>query len=97
MQLGCIVRDTYARDVFLGIRPEYVRLRPAEQGGWRGKVVRVERLGDDTVVEVAVDLGKFVARTAGPPFCGVGDTVGILLPVRHFHVFDSRGERLETV
>lgn len=97
IQLGCIVRDTYARDVFLGIRPEHVRLRPADQGGWRGTVARVGRVGDDTTVEVTVDMGSFVALQVGEPTHSPGDVVAILLPAMHLHIFDSRGERLETM
>lgn len=95
--LNCMVRDSFARDVSLGIRPEHIRLRPADQAGWRGKVARVDRVGAHRLVEVTVDMGSFVARVDDDQTYEPGDVVLITLPPKHMHVFDVRGARLETV
>ncbi len=96
IQLGCMVRDSYARDVSLGIRPEHVRLRSADQPGWRGRVARVDRVGDRTSVEVRVDMASFVAHADSDQPYEPGDIVTIMLSTKHLHVFDVRGSRLET-
>ena len=95
--LSRMVRDLSARDVSLGIRPEHVRLSPADQGGWRARVTRVDRVGGRTAVEVAVDMGVFVAVVDADEEASYepGDAVVIRLPKQHLHVFDVRGHRLE--
>jgi ABC-type sugar transport system ATPase subunit len=94
LQLNGVIAEEYARDVFLGVRPEYVRLRPAPTPGWPGRVTRVESSADRTVIEVHVDGGDFVAREHGESRYQVGDRVSIAMAPKHLYVFDAPGDRL---
>ena len=94
LQLDGVIAEEYARDVFLGVRPEYVRLRPAPTPGWPGRVTRVESSDDRTVIEVHVDGGDFVAREDGESRYEVGDRVSIAMAPKHLYVFDAPGDRL---
>ena len=93
--LAGIVRDMYARDVSLGIRPEHVCISPAGDSGWRARVIRVDQIDGRTVVEVGVDMGAFVGVVDDDATYEPSDIVTIKLPTRHLHVFDVRGHRLE--
>jgi multiple sugar transport system ATP-binding protein len=79
----------------LGVRPEHVRLAEPGRGALRGEVLVVERLGAETLVHV--DLGApepFVARTDGGVALRAGEAVGLRLPEREMHLFDSEGAAL---
>ncbi len=94
IQLNGVVAEEYARDVFLGVRPEHVRLQRAPAAGWRGRVTRVESTDDRSVIEVHVDGGDFVAREDGHSRYQVGDRVAVAMAAKDLHVFDAPGDRL---
>ena len=94
LQLNGVIAEEYVRDVFLGVRPEHVRLQRHPAAGWRGRVTRVDSSDDRTVVEVHVDGGDFVAREDGESRYEVGDQVTIAVAPKHLHVFDAPGDRL---
>ena len=94
LQLNGVVTEEYARDVFLGVRPEHVRLHSEPTAGWRGRVTRVESSDDRTVIEVHVDGGDFVAREDGESRYRVGDRVTVAMAPKHLYVFDAPGDRL---
>lgn len=95
LQLNGTVTEDYARDVFLGVRPERVRLQRDPTTGWRGTVTRVDPVGGAIVVEVRVDGGEFVAREEGDGAYHVGDRVSVAMAPRDLYVFDAPGDRLE--
>lgn len=95
LQLNGVVAEDYARDVFLGVRPEHVRLQPDPSTGWRGRVTRVESIGTHTRIDVRVDGGDFIAREDGESRYQPGDQISITMAPAHLHVFDARGGRLE--
>jgi ABC-type sugar transport system ATPase subunit len=97
VELNGAVVQTYARDVFLGIRPENIRLRTGSTNGWKAAVSSVTPVENGATIEVTVDMGRFVAREEGEVRHQVGDTVLLTLPGKHLHVFDERGVRLDVV
>ncbi len=97
VQLNGLIAEDYARDVFLGIRPEHIRLNPDPTAGWRGKVEAIRSQEGPTMIEVHVDGGEFIVREEGESSYKVGDRVSISMPARHLHVFDAHGGRLEMV
>jgi len=97
IQLNGAVQQTYFRDVFLGIRPEHVRLRDGSTAGWKAKVSSVTPADNGTAIAVTVDMGAFVAREEGEVRYKVGDTVLLTLPRKQLHLFDQRGLRLDIV
>ena len=97
LQLNGVIAEDYARDVFLGVRPEHVRLQLDPTTGWRGKVTRVESCGTQTTIEVRVDGGDFVAREDGESRYQEGDRVSVAMAPKHLHVFDARGDRLDVL
>ena len=97
VQLPGVVEQTYARDVFLGIRPEHVKLKAGSTHGWKATVSSVTPIENGTAIEVTVDMGAFVAREEGKVAHKVGDTVFLTLPRKHLHLFDDRGVRLDIV
>ena len=94
LQLNGVIAEEYVRDIFLGVRPEHVRLQREPMAGWRGRVTRVDSGDDRTVVEVHVDGGDFVAREDGESRYKVGDQVTIAMAPKHLYVFDAPGDRL---
>ena len=96
VELNGVIAETYARDIFLGIRPEHVQLRTGSNG-WKAKVSSVTPCKGGVAVAVTVDMGAFVAREEGDARHAVGDTVLLTLPPRHLHVFDDRGGRLDVL
>ena len=97
IQLTGMVAQTFARDVFLGIRPEYVRLRDQGVTGWKARVSAVDAVDEGAAVEVTVDMGVFVALHRGEVPYQLGQEVSLALPPKHLHVFDERGGRLDVV
>ena len=97
IQLTGMVAQTFARDVFLGIRPEYVRLRDRGVTGWKARVSAVDPAETGTTVEVTVDMGVFVALHQGEVSYQLGQDVSLALPAKHLHVFDERGGRLDVI
>ena len=97
IQLNGIVEPGQFRDVWLGIRPEHVRLRTGSTAGWKAKVSSVTPIENSTAIAVTVDMGAFVAREDGEVRYKVGDTVLLTLPRKHLHLFDQRGLRLDVV
>ena len=97
VQLNGMIEETYARDVFLGVRPEHVRLERKPDTGWRGTVTTVEARHGHTTIGVRVDGGNFVAREEGESPYETGDRVAVSMASRQLHVFDERGVRLEVV
>ena len=97
LQLNGVVEETFVRDVFLGVRPEHVRLSPDAASGWQGTVAGVESRGDRTTVEVRVDGGCFIACGDNATSHRPGDRVAVQMAAKHLHVFDERGDRLDVV
>ena len=94
VELSGVVEENYVRDVFLGIRPEHVRVLPDPSSGWRGKVSRVEVMEESTLVSVRVDGGEFTASYKKKSAYQSGDSVALSMESKYFHVFDERGQRL---
>ena len=97
VQLNGLIAEDYARDVFLGVRPEHIQLNPDPTAGWRGKVEAIRSQKGQTTVEVHVDGGEFIAREVEESRYKVGDRVSIAMSARHLQVFDAHGGRLEVV
>jgi len=95
IQLNGVVTEDYARDVFLGVRPEHVRLQLDPATGWRGAVTRVEFAGGRTTIAVHVDGGDFVAREDGEGRYQVDDLVSVAMARKHLCVFDACGDWLD--
>ena len=95
--LNGAVQHGQFRDVWLGIRPEYVGLRTGSTAGWKAKVSSVTPIEGGFAIAVTVDMGAFVAREKGEVRHKVGDTVLLTLPRKHLHLFDQRGLRLDIV
>ena len=72
----------------LGIRPQY--LRPTEGGGLKGTVTVSERLGTETVLEVALDDGtRLMAALAEDVVLHPGDPVAFDFDGARAHVFEE--------
>jgi multiple sugar transport system ATP-binding protein len=81
-----------ADSVSLGMRPERVRPVPLEQAAMQGRAAVIERLGERTLVYVAMADGKtLVAEDAGISSIRVGDTVGLSIDIDAAHLFDAQG------
>jgi multiple sugar transport system ATP-binding protein len=77
---------------FIGLRPEYISLRPAGQGALQGRVELVEALGAETLVYVNLPGGaQVVTRQNQRSSLHVGDTVGLAMDAANAHLFDAQG------
>ena len=72
--------------VFIGIRPERVRL--SSDGEIRGRVSRVERTGADAYVSIATSAGTIVARVDAANVPDVGIELACGWEPQHVRRFD---------
>jgi sn-glycerol 3-phosphate transport system ATP-binding protein len=87
------------RDVMLGVRPEHVVLAPGKAEAVGLAVDFVEALGADTLVHGR--LGRsgaaLTVRLPGSARVSTGDTLSLLVPPEHLHLFDgASGARLSS-
>ncbi|UJW83360.1 ABC transporter ATP-binding protein [Hydrogenophaga sp. SL48] len=76
----------------IGLRPESVAVRAAEQGAVRGQVELVEALGAETLIYVSTgDGAQLVARQSERTALHAGDPVTLDIDTRHAHWFDNSG------
>jgi multiple sugar transport system ATP-binding protein len=80
--------------VVLGVRPEHVRLRGADQGSLGGRVQHVEYFGSHWVAEVQTDAGvvKVLAEKSVRPV--LQERVGLEFETERVVLFDAATERL---
>jgi multiple sugar transport system ATP-binding protein len=80
--------------VVLGVRPEHVRLRGADEGSLGGRVQHVEYFGSHWVAEVQTDAGvvKVLADKSVRPV--LQERVGLDLETERIVLFDAATERL---
>jgi len=81
------------QDVWLGLRPETLRLvdagTSAAHGRLRGTAELVEPLGAETILNVAIgEESRIVARINGHARLRAGDQVELALDPENLHVFD---------
>jgi multiple sugar transport system ATP-binding protein len=79
-----------AQQVWLGIRPEDIRLVAANSpADLSGKVAIIERLGAETYVNVVNGTQTLLVRVPGDIALRSGDTVQLALDRAGFHLFDQ--------
>jgi multiple sugar transport system ATP-binding protein len=79
-----------AAETMLGIRAE--RVRPAQKGTTTGTVRVVERLGERTLIHVALaDGSALVAEDAFVSPLRPGDSVALAIEGAFAHLFDAHG------
>jgi len=84
-----------ARPTYVGIRSEAVQVGPAGSGQCDGEVDVAEYLGADSYLLINCgSLGRVVARVDGATELRPGEAVGIELPERERHFFDSDGRAI---
>jgi len=77
----------------LGVRPEHAQLDA--DGPLAGRVRVVERLGDETILDVMTEGGAGIVVRTDPAFAvAVGETVRIGLPADRLYLFDEGGRSL---
>ncbi|MDP3196956.1 ABC transporter ATP-binding protein [Tabrizicola sp.] len=77
----------------VGLRPEHVRLAPAQGAPLTGTIRLVERLGNQTLVHVATPAGLVCVQGAGRLPAVVGDNVGLTYDPDQTLFFDADGRR----
>lgn len=87
------LRERVGGTVLLSGRPDVIRA-PREEDSvdvrLRGAVVRVQRLGAQDLVDVAVPTGEWVAAFPARSGLGRGDAVEVAVDVRALSVFDAQ-------
>ena len=79
----------------LGLRPEHLRLVPAEEGSVTGRVDVLEYLGADTFVIVdGGAAGRITVRVSGDATVQPGAEVGLGFDAQALHAFDADGATL---
>lgn len=81
-----------AETVTLGVRTEHIRIRRSADGAARGQVKRIEHLGDQNHLHVALAGTDMVTLTDPDAGLAVGDAVDLQLAAPL--CFDAHGERL---
>jgi sn-glycerol 3-phosphate transport system ATP-binding protein len=74
----------------VGIRPEAVRI---DQSGIPARVVAVEFLGADTLIETRIGEHSFIVRQPGRVSSEAGETVGLTWSPQDVHWFDLSSDR----
>jgi ABC-type sugar transport system ATPase subunit len=82
------------RAVVLGIRPEGMRLLPADADGWPAMVEELEPLGSETIVGLRMaDLALTARVEGGMARVGRGDAVKWMPAPQALHWFDGESGR----
>jgi multiple sugar transport system ATP-binding protein len=86
--------EAAASRAILGVRPEHVRLRGADQGSLGGSVQHVEYFGSHWVAEVQTEVGpvKVLADKSLRPT--LTEQVGLDFDTQHLVLFDAATEKL---
>jgi multiple sugar transport system ATP-binding protein len=85
-----IVKD---QKLTLGIRPEHVRISEDGKGALVGTVQLLERLGNQTFMEVVTATGvSTTALIEGDLVLDIGDKVGVNFAATDCHLFNEKGE-----
>ena len=75
----------------LGVRPQYLAPTSADAGMLRGEVLLTERLGSETVVDVALGGGKnVIAALPEDRILAPGETIGLSFDPAQAHLFAER-------
>ncbi|RMX06343.1 ABC transporter ATP-binding protein [Corticibacter populi] len=81
----------------LGVRPECVRLAPADQtAALRARVLSFEYLGADLVLRCEVGSEALTLRVDGQQNLQVGDELALQCAAGDLHFFDATGRRMDT-
>ena len=93
--MGRELEHASGREVVFGIRPQDLALRPSEDAGpadLNGKIVLVEHLGTETLVDI--EAPGFSLQASMPPTdtLAEGQRVGVSLDFTRSHVFDAAEE-----
>ena len=79
--------------VKIGIRPEHLQLCPPSRAHLVGRIAHIEHLGEAAYYYIAVPgFDSIVVRHGEERQLTLDDEVGLHIPARHAHVFDSRGD-----
>jgi sn-glycerol 3-phosphate transport system ATP-binding protein len=95
------LREWRGQSVYLGIRPEKVKLSRVDPGRAQpdayethGVIVAREALGAETIYTVETPLGTVTARDYQDELLRLDQQVAVCLPHVHCHYFDSDGKRI---
>jgi multiple sugar transport system ATP-binding protein len=92
-----VAKDDAGREVWVGLRPEHVRITTGgggsgASGGLDGKVEFDEVLGAETLVYVATPAGRFIARVAAGTSLPPGAPVELAPEPGALRLFDAESE-----
>ena len=91
--------DGVSKKVFVGFRPEDIRLNAFSQEGspgGRARVLSVEAMGAETLIYLESEIGSPVARVLGAADVEAGSEVTYGVPRASLHLFDGEtGRRIE--
>jgi multiple sugar transport system ATP-binding protein len=88
-----IVKD---QKLTLGIRPEHVSISESGKGALVGTVQLLERLGNQTFMEVVTATGvSTTALIEGDLVLDIGDKVGVNFAATDCHLFNEKGEAFQ--
>jgi len=95
--LEAILGQSLQAGGFVGLRPESLRLEPAQGALLQGTVELVEALGAETLIYVTTAQGaQLVARQNERTPLRAGDRVGIQIDTAAAHLFDAQGRITRT-
>lgn len=84
-------------ELVLGIRPHHLVLAKPGEGLVRGKIVIVEHLGNETLINVSTSSGRSVLATiAGDAPVKLGEEIGLSFSQEQSHVFLSSGPSIKS-
>lgn len=85
-------------DLVIGIRPHQLSITSVDEGTLRGKIVIVEHLGNETVINATTTYGaSILATVSGDVNVRPGEQIGFNFSQDHAHVFLSSGPSIKSV
>jgi multiple sugar transport system ATP-binding protein len=95
--VNAVVGAGVNHDGFIGVRPEYVVVKPAGEGRLMGRVDLVESLGNNTLIYANVAGAtpggvQIVAAQSARTHLHAGDAVGLDIVPSSFHLFNRHGQ-----
>jgi multiple sugar transport system ATP-binding protein len=83
-----------ARNVRLGIRPEFVTIGPEKEGAFPAQVTLIEPLGSRTLIFLQVNDREIRSMVQGESPVKEGEAVHVTFEMERAFLFDSEGERV---
>ncbi|MFO7965930.1 MAG: ABC transporter ATP-binding protein [Desulfobacterales bacterium] len=80
------------KKVWMGIRPEHIRINKEKAPLFTGRIQTIEPLGREIIIHIETGKNRLVALSETERY-SEGDAIGVSFPAECIHLFDRRDEK----